>query len=53
MDSRMLLTVLLVLPLVVLAVYGLYRVADEQDENNRRPPDNMQSISDWAFPAVG
>jgi hypothetical protein len=52
MERRMLLTLLVVLPLVLVAVYGIYRVANE-DEGLHTPPDSIHSLSDWAFPAVG
>lgn len=51
MDRRMLLT-LLVVPMVILALVGLYHVATEE-EGHTVAPDSMQSLADWAFPAVG
>lgn len=50
MDRRMLLT-LLVLPMVVLALVGLYQVAVEESAPPIAP-ESMQSLSDWAFPSV-
>lgn len=53
MDRRMLLVVL-VLPMALLAVIGLYHVAQEQGGSSTQPPPGQsQPLSAWVFPAVG